>query len=69
MPLLKHIPIDIEGIERVGALIGLLAEPETWSGIKSSKTKAKYKKMVARIAEKIATRLLRIGYFETEIRD
>lgn len=61
---LKHIPIDIEGIERA-TLIGLLAEPETWSGIKSSKTKAKYKKMVARIGrEDSITRLLLDSYFE-----
>lgn len=61
---MKHIPIDIEGLERA-TLIGLLTEPETWSGIKSSKTKAKYKKMVARVGrEDSITRLLLDSYFE-----
>ena len=47
-------------------MIGLLTEAGTWSDIKSSRTKAKYRKMVARIEkeEEALTELLLDSYFE-----
>ncbi len=50
--LLKHTPIDIEGIGE-GYTDRSLGRTRDLEALSHLKTKAKYKKMVARIAEKI----------------
>ncbi len=60
----QHIPIDIRGTDKL-ILTSLLKEPDMWSEIKSSKTKAKYKKMVSRVGkEESLTKFLLDSYFE-----